>query len=259
MRQFVAAVAVLFLAGTGAVPASAQSDSQPTAHARSGIAREFVPSIYVPPLSNSPFSATVTTELTHTLEEGTTQSTWNQRRIMRDGSGRVYQERASFVPKNGDRQPQVTTIEISDPSTHKRLVCQTQAKSCTARPYAGTTSEVVLPSGPLPEGRGQRTVEDLGKNVVNGIEVNGTRQTVVLNAGVTGNDRPMSIVYEYWYSPKLGINVVEKRNDPRVGTQTFTVGDITLQEPDSQYFAAPAGFAVPKARTQVSPAGSGGH
>jgi hypothetical protein len=95
---------------------------------------------------------------------------------------------------------------------------------------------------------------------VNGVEAAGSRETVVLNAGVAGNDHPLSIVREYWFSSRLGINLVEKRSDPRFGTQTFTVSGIVLQEPDPQFFTVPAGYRTPKMRSaQVSSSGSAPH
>jgi len=35
---------------------------------------------------------------------------------------------------------------------------------------------------------------------------------------------------------------VSKRSDPRYGTQTFTVSDLTLGEPDAELFKLPRGF-----------------
>ena len=88
------------------------------------------------------------------------------------------------------------------------------------------------------------TRSDLGKNNVSGVEVTGTQETRVFAAGVIGNDRPISITKEFWYSPHLGLNMLVKRNDPRVGTQTFTVTEVSLAEPDPKYFHVPEGFRV---------------
>ena len=41
-------------------------------------------------------------------------------------------------------------------------------------------------------------------------------------------------------SSVLGINVIEERQDPRFGDQSFTVSDITLGEPDTRLFQMPA-------------------
>jgi hypothetical protein len=53
-------------------------------------------------------------------------------------------------------------------------------------------------------------------------------------------------VKEFWYSPRLGINVVTKRFDPRFGVQNFTVSGINQGEPDPRLFEPPAEFRVVK-------------
>lgn len=88
------------------------------------------------------------------------------------------------------------------------------------------------------------TRSDLGKDNVSGVEVTGTQETRVFAAGVVGNDRPISVTKEFWYSPRLGVNMLVKRNDPRVGAQTFTVTEVSLAEPDPKYFQVPEGFKV---------------
>ena len=93
-------------------------------------------------------------------------------------------------------------------------------------------------------GQTQLTREDLGKSNISGVEVVGTRETRTIMAGVIGNDRPISITKEFWYSPQLGLNMSVKRIDPRHGTQTFSVTDVSLSEPDPKVFQVPAGYKV---------------
>jgi hypothetical protein len=87
---------------------------------------------------------------------------------------------------------------------------------------------------------------------VSGVEVAGTRETRVIGGGVIGNDRPISITKEFWYSPQLGLNMLVKRNDPRVGVQTFTVTEVSLSEPDPKYFQVPARFKIVDMRSPGS-------
>lgn len=49
---------------------------------------------------------------------------------------------------------------------------------------------------------------------------------------------------EFWYSPRLGVNLISKRQDPRFGSQNFEVADISLGEPDAKFFEVPSGFKV---------------
>lgn len=79
-------------------------------------------------------------------------------------------------------------------------------------------------------------IEDLGKQSISGIETVGTRETVVIAAGQIGNDSPLEVQREYWYSPQLGVNLVSKLQDPRVGVQNFEVSEIALTEPDAKLF-----------------------
>ena len=49
---------------------------------------------------------------------------------------------------------------------------------------------------------GART-ESLGKQNIEGVEAEGTRTTVTIPAGKIGNELPIDIVSERWYSPAL--------------------------------------------------------
>jgi len=66
------------------------------------------------------------TEWVKTLSDGTITSE-NRRRIARDASGRIYQERCYLVPKNGKMKPQMTTIQIADPNLHNITVSYSMA------------------------------------------------------------------------------------------------------------------------------------
>jgi hypothetical protein len=83
--------------------------------------------------------------------------------------------------------------------------------------------------------------EDLGKQTIGGLETIGARDTMLIEAGAIGNDRPLLAKREFWYSPKLGVNLISKRTDPRFGTQNFELSDIVLGEPDPKLFELPSG------------------
>ena len=73
----------------------------------------------------------------------------------------------------------------------------------------------------------------------------GSREVTTLKAGVMGNEKPEPIVKEFWYSPRLGINVITKRFDPRASAmQNFVVGSINLAEPNANLFEPPAGYRI---------------
>ena len=95
-------------------------------------------------------------------------------------------------------------------------------------------------------------VEDLGMKTINGVEAKGTRTTRVISAGREGNDQPLTVIHETWFSTALGIPVMSINDDPRVGTSTMELTDIERGEPDPALFQVPEGYTV-KERTPGQP------
>lgn len=220
-------------------------------HAPDGGTIERFNSILIPPVLHAPFSSTVTAEWTKILEDGSTLTVQNHRLVVRDSGGRIYQERRRLVPKGLEKEPDLQRIEISDPSTHEKYFCRTETHVCTLEDYTGPKTASAQPGGTQEDDFGTLTREDLGKNIVSGLDAVGTRETRTLNPGAIGNDRPISIVKEFWYSPQLGINLSVKRMDPRHGTEIFNVTDLSLAEPDPKYFVVPAGFSIVDHRSKT--------
>ncbi|HTY61260.1 MAG TPA: hypothetical protein VMG30_03280 [Acidobacteriota bacterium] len=221
-------------------------------HAPSGGTRTITQSINVPPLPNAPFTATVSTSTIRKLDDGGTITLQNHRTIARDAAGRIYQERRNFLPAGDTSENIINQIELSDPLAHMLIMCHPSEQTCTISSYLRTPSPAhVIPTGPYADGAGDLAREALGDKIVNGVETVGTRETSTINASAFGNNNPIVVVKEFWYSPVLGINVIEKRQDPRFGDQSFAVSDITLGEPDMRLFQMPANFKVVDLRTPV--------
>lgn len=97
----------------------------------------------------------------------------------------------------------------------------------------------------LNEGKGQAgTTESLGTQNIEGVEASGTRTTVTIPAGQIGNEQPMKIVTERWYSPLLQMVVQSKRSDPRLGVTTYRLTNISLDEPSPDLFQLPADYTI---------------
>jgi len=86
--------------------------------------------------------------------------------------------------------------------------------------------------------------EQLGKQMIEGVEAEGTRTTLTIAAGEIGNERPIEIVTERWYSPELQLVVMTKHSDPRNGETTYKLTNINRSEPAKSLFEVPAGFTV---------------
>ena len=86
--------------------------------------------------------------------------------------------------------------------------------------------------------------EQLGKQTIEGVEAEGTRTTVTIPAGEIGNERPIEIVSERWYSPELQLVVMSRHSDPRVGETTYKLTNINRTEPAKSLFEVPVGYTV---------------
>lgn len=243
----------------GAEPKGTQKPVQHY-YAQDGGARESVlESIVIPPKTKAPFSLILETEWVRVLADGGAITTENRRRIARDSRGRIYQERWLLVPKNGKIESQMTTIQISDPNKHTHINCFVLdgAHQCVMGSYAPSPDAIFSfqgpPTGPLPNDAGDAIHEDLGKQFVAGVETTGTRDTVIYNPGMFGNDRKVTFEREFWYSPQLGINLLSKLSDPRIGKQTFTATNLILSEPDSKLFEIPDGYTLVDRRETLPP------
>jgi len=86
--------------------------------------------------------------------------------------------------------------------------------------------------------------ENLGKQNIEGVEAEGTRTTVTIAAGEIGNDRPIQIVSERWYSPELELVVMTRHSDPRTGETTYKLTNINRAEPAKSLFEVPSDYTI---------------
>jgi hypothetical protein len=92
--------------------------------------------------------------------------------------------------------------------------------------------------------------EDLGKQTIEGVLAEGTRTTITIPAGEIGNERPIEIVSERWYSPELQLVVMTRHSDPRMGETTYKLTNISRNEPAKSLFEVPPDYTI-KSRFQT--------
>jgi hypothetical protein len=178
------------------------------------------------------------------LPDGSKRITSNRRLVARDSSGRVFQERRGIGPNGLTRQTPLQQTQFDDPNRKERLLCDLR-KTCSVYPFE-TRFEPPPANASLPpvQKLANGTIiknEDLGSGQRDGVDVIGSRQTTTIAAGVAGNEKPMEIVKEFWYSQQLGVNLYTSRMDPRLwSVQTFTVTQLNRSEPDPKLFNPPA-------------------
>ena len=123
---------------------------------------------------------------------------------------------------------------------------QTELKAAaayrTSVQNAPNANVVVL--GNAAQSNGANKPESLGTRTIEGLEVEGTRTVTKLAAGVIGNEKPIEMIYESWYSKELDLIVYSRHYDPRFGEQTYRLTNINRSEPDRSLFTVPSDYKV---------------
>jgi hypothetical protein len=192
-----------------------------------------------------PYSAEMVTESTQMLSDGTKLTRRTTGMVYRDSEGRTRREQSGTTAgpfaTSSDTQH---LIFINDPVA---------GISSTIIPDSDTTLTKAMPTvnneePPETEGSSESsTSESLGKEVIEGFVAEGTRTTILIPAGRIGNDKPIEIVHERWYSPELQTILLSKHSDPRWGETVYRLHNIDRSTPDSSLFSLPA-HSPPKGR-----------
>ncbi len=91
--------------------------------------------------------------------------------------------------------------------------------------------------------------ESLGTKTIEGVEAVGTRTVKTIEAGVVGNELPIEITYEKWYSEDLDLIVYSRKYDPRSGEQIYRLININQTEPDNSLFTIPADYKIVESKS----------
>jgi hypothetical protein len=246
-------------------------------------------------VTGSPYSADVTTEFTRTLSDGTVIDRKSTRSFARDGEGRTREERTlNRIGPFATSGTPPTIITINDPVAHKHYVLNPADK--TARElgpgprmggmgggrdggHGGGRGGDGGRAGRGPDGRdgghggpgghdgggrggmggGNAVTVSLGTKTVQGVTVEGTRTTSTIPAGAEGNEQPIVITFERWYSPDLLTDVMTVRSNPFEGKTTFMLTNLKRGEPDASLFTVPSDYKMITGGNRMGgPAGKGG-
>lgn len=86
--------------------------------------------------------------------------------------------------------------------------------------------------------------ESLGTKMIEGVEAEGTRTVKTIEAGAIGNELPIEITYEKWYSKELDMIVYSRNYDPRSGEKIYRLVNIDQTEPDISLFTVPSDYKI---------------
>jgi hypothetical protein len=233
----VAVAACLFL---GLLPCFAQEPSR----GPDGGTSSHVSGVEVLPIPGKPFSAKDSIDWTRTQADGSTVTLHLDAFLARDGQGRIYRERHRFVPAGSKDTAPLYEIHMYDPVSRTQVLCDGRTSRCSLYGYKPRTSFEPTPEGSYQQETRTLTRERLGPDVIEGIAVEGTRETWTLRPGVAGNEQPLVRTREFWYSSELQTNLAVTRNDPLEGKQVIRLSHISLGEPDTHFWDVPIGFTV---------------
>jgi hypothetical protein len=93
--------------------------------------------------------------------------------------------------------------------------------------------------------------ENLGEEIILGFRAHGTRIITTLAAGAIGNDRPIDIVSEQWFSPELKLVMRSMHSDPWAGEFTTTVTKVSRGDQPAWRFEVPAQYKIIDAATEA--------
>jgi hypothetical protein len=110
------------------------------------------------------------------------------------------------------------------------------------------------PAAGAPRGTDVRT-EQLEARDIEGVRAEGTRTTITVQANTIGNQLPITIVSERWYSPELQVVVLTRRSDPRFGDTVYRLVNIVRGEPSADLFEIPSDYRIEE--QTVTPDGGG--
>jgi hypothetical protein len=146
--------------------------------------------------------------------------------------------RASDFGHTGHAVMSVTTGVVAVAGRSGETEAPTASPVRASAPSAAGRHGVDDPNHP------QIITEDLGAQIIEGVQAEGKKHTTTWPVGTMGNDRPIVSTSEIWTSPELKEIILRKSDDPRSGEQTYKLVDINRSEPDPSLFEPPPGYTV---------------
>jgi hypothetical protein len=208
-------------------------------------------------VTGAPFSAVAVSETIQTLADGNHIAHKTQTNLFRDSQGRFRKE--VTLPAIG---PLAT---LGQPNMFVFIHDPVAGASFTLHPDVKVAEKTEAPSGKMKgtmkgnigyhqQGAiadGSPEKEDLGTQTIAGMSAQGTRITHTIPAGHMGNEKPITIVIEQWYSNDLQMVVMSKRSDPRIGETCYTVTNIQRSEPAASLFVVPSDYTVTAGKNKM--------
>jgi len=232
-------------------------------------------------VKGAPFCGTIATEHTQTFSDGNRIHTTENSTLCRDGAGRTRREASLNLLGAATQTSAAKLITITDPVAGFRYMLDSESKIAHKMPIpsslsaagagneAGTVAmrgsgegvmlyqrvgtagpnmvmnkDVFFKKGGQPSDGQAPATENLGDETIEGIHATGTRITTTIPAGEMGNEQPIAVVSERWYSPELKVTIMTKHTDPWAGELKTQLTNVNTSEPDSSLFLVPSDYKV---------------
>lgn len=199
-------------------------------------------------VAGAPYSAVQTVHTEQILTDGNQIVRDQSTKVYRDSQGRVRMER-TFTPEGGTAR---TTVAIFDPVSGSSFVLDPEKMTAVKSAVPNRRPDWANRRTSHPNNQ-QRQKVSLGTQTMNGLAATGERMTQTIPVGAIGNTEALQIVREVWTSVDLKIPVMIKTSDPRFGTTTMQLTNVTQSEPDASLFAVPSSYSV---TTRTRPGGA---
>jgi hypothetical protein len=201
-------------------------------------------------VSGAPFTASFTAQTTQTLADGNQIQRTTTGSLARDSQGRTRRDvtlpAIGLWAATGKTAPQMTFI--NDPVAGARYMLDANRKVANKMVAHNHTGGADAKGGHrgafAAERQKETTTTSLGTQTINGVSAEGTRITRTIPAGEIGNQKPIVITIEKWYSADLQETVMTKRSDPRMGETVFQLTNVQRTEPAATLFQVPADYTV---------------
>lgn len=193
-------------------------------------------------VKDAPFSAETIREESKRLFDGSLIKNESKGLIFRDGFGRTRQEQpfefiAGFPVVGENNQPK-RLINIVDPVAGTGYSVETESKT-----YFKYPMQTIPPFPGQKEPKDAKT-ESLGTKIIEGVNAEGTLITFEIPVGQIGNNKPIYVTTEKWFSPQLQVIILSKHSDPFIGEVVFKLVNIKLGEPAPELFKVPGDYKL---------------
>ncbi len=225
-------------------------------------------------VADAPYSANAVTETVQMLHDGNRIRRRNEARLHRDSQGRTRREQQLNTLGAWQLAPQASPLVfIHDPVANEGFLLDSNNRTArrlavpTVSPlwqehgdatvhFNGSAALSSVASSPGTAVAGSMatfsltsddfsvSTEELGERLFDGVPATGSLTRMTIAAETIGNELPIEVVTEQWYSSVLQAIVYRRHTDPRFGETTYRLSNLSTDEPDKALFGVPEGYTI---------------